>query len=149
MQTEITTMVMIEDGKGNVLVQNRVKNWCGYSFPGGHVEPGESFVDCAVREVFEETGLRVANLQSCGIIHWVQRKTKALYLVFLYKTSTFTGTLLPETEEGPNFWMDFAQLQQTPSTNNFNKYFPMFTGNGFSEAYAEWEDAHDWAFVFK
>ena len=28
-----------------------------YSFPGGWVEHGESLIDCAVREVYEETGL--------------------------------------------------------------------------------------------
>ncbi|MBO5410173.1 MAG: NUDIX domain-containing protein, partial [Clostridia bacterium] len=45
-QVELTNMVMIEDkATGKVLVQERVKSWKGLSFPGGHVEPGESFVD--------------------------------------------------------------------------------------------------------
>ena len=49
---ELTNMVMIEDKKsGKVLVQERIKSWRGVSFPGGHIEPGESFVDSAVREV--------------------------------------------------------------------------------------------------
>lgn len=30
-----------------------------YEFPGGKCRPGESPVECAVRECFEETGLRV------------------------------------------------------------------------------------------
>lgn len=30
-----------------------------WSFPGGHLEPGESVVGCAVREVREETGLEL------------------------------------------------------------------------------------------
>ncbi len=34
-----------------VLLQNRVKNdWRGYALPGGHIEPGESFVDAVIRE---------------------------------------------------------------------------------------------------
>ncbi|MDD4494287.1 MAG: NUDIX domain-containing protein [Eubacteriales bacterium] len=54
-KNEFTTMVMIQDKHtGKVLVQNRVKSWKGLSFPGGHVENGESFYDCAVREVKEE-----------------------------------------------------------------------------------------------
>ena len=38
---ELTNMCMVEDGKGNVLVQNRLDpNWSGIVYPGGHVEAG-------------------------------------------------------------------------------------------------------------
>ena len=56
MKTEMTTMVMVYDRKSDrVLVIDRLKKYKGISFPGGHVEPGESVYDCAVREVREET----------------------------------------------------------------------------------------------
>ncbi|PIO02395.1 ADP-ribose pyrophosphatase [Candidatus Micrarchaeota archaeon CG09_land_8_20_14_0_10_60_16] len=32
-----------------------------WTIPGGHLEFGESFIQCAEREVLEETGLRLAN----------------------------------------------------------------------------------------
>jgi 8-oxo-dGTP diphosphatase len=34
-----------------------------YAFPGGHLEYGESFEECAVRETREETGIEIANIQ--------------------------------------------------------------------------------------
>lgn len=34
-----------------------------YSSPGGHLEHGESFEECARREVFEETGLEIGNIR--------------------------------------------------------------------------------------
>ena len=50
---ELTVLCLIEDGD-KILLQNRVKkDWRGYALPGGHVEPGESFVDAVIREMKE------------------------------------------------------------------------------------------------
>lgn len=34
-----------------------------YSFPGGHLEYMESFEECAIREVREETGIEIKNIK--------------------------------------------------------------------------------------
>jgi 8-oxo-dGTP diphosphatase len=61
----LTNMVMIQDTTtGKVLVQERTRSWKGLSFPGGHVDEGESLVDSAIREIKEETGLEIKNLKS-------------------------------------------------------------------------------------
>jgi 8-oxo-dGTP diphosphatase len=58
---ELTVLCLITDGD-RILLQNRTKNdWQGYTLPGGHVEPGESFVDAVIREVKKETGLDIKN----------------------------------------------------------------------------------------
>lgn len=41
-----------------------------YSLPSGFMEPGESLEECAVREVREETGIEIQNLQYVGSQNW-------------------------------------------------------------------------------
>ena len=120
-------MVMIENPKNNmVLVQKRVKYWTGVTFPGGHIEKGESFTDSAVREVKEETGLDIKNPKLCGTIHWCHKDTDERYIVMLYKTTEFSGQLLDKTDEGEVFWInkeDFGNYQLSP---NFDTYLKIF-----------------------
>ena len=115
MNAEMVTCVMIQNPETNeVLVQNRTQKYPGYSFPGGHVERGESIYDCAVREVKEETGLYVNNLKYCGIVHWVDRENDERYLCFMYKTTHFDGELITRTDEGEQFWLGIDELLATP-----------------------------------
>lgn len=56
-QIELTNMCMIYDDEGNVVVQDKIgKSWGGITFPGGHVEKGEGFVDSVIREVKRGNG---------------------------------------------------------------------------------------------
>ena len=113
---EFTVMCMVEDGRGNVLVQDRAdKNWPGIVFPGGHVEPRESFVRAAVREVYEETGLTVENPALCGVKQFQDGRR---YVVLLYRASRFTGEV-HSSDEGRVFWTPLAELPQARLADSF------------------------------
>ena len=144
MNAEITTMIMITDGKtGKVLVIDRQKKYPGISFVGGHVEKGESIYACAVREVAEETGLEVKNLKLCGIIDWAKSDKEDRYIEFLYKTDDFCGTLKSGTDEGPIFWLDPKEFETRTLSPNFAEYLPMFLSEKYSEAFGEWTENDD------
>jgi ADP-ribose pyrophosphatase YjhB (NUDIX family) len=56
---ELTVGALIVAGDGEILLVRSPKWFGRYSIPGGHVESGESIMDAAVREAFEEVGLKV------------------------------------------------------------------------------------------
>ena len=146
MNVELVTCVMIQNSDTNkVLVQNRKRKYPGWSFPGGHVERGESFYDCAVREVKEETGLDVSDLKYCGVVHWAHRETDDRYLCFMYKTTEFDGELIAETDEGEQFWLGIDELLTTPKEkfSSAEQYTlsPLFHEYGkYSESFVPWSD---------
>jgi 8-oxo-dGTP diphosphatase len=55
-------VIIIKDDK--VLMGQRLNTHGSgsWSFPGGHLEFGESYEDCAHRETFEEAGIKIKNL---------------------------------------------------------------------------------------
>ena len=73
MKTELCNMCMITDPEGRVLVQERLPKpsnaWSGLTFPGGHVEPGETVVASVIREVHEGTGLTITDVVPAGYIY--------------------------------------------------------------------------------
>lgn len=63
--TILCNLCMVEDlENGKVVLQYRSPektHWAGHAFPGGHIEEGESLVESVIREVYEETGLTIAD----------------------------------------------------------------------------------------
>lgn len=106
---ELTMLCLVQRGN-EILLQNRVKkDWAGYTLPGGHVEPGESFVDACVREMQEETGLTILNPKLCGLKQFPNKGCR--YIVFLFKADSFVGELR-SSEEGSMEWVSLDELDR-------------------------------------
>jgi len=138
---EMTNMCMIYDPMTNkVLVQDRIKSWKGIAFPGGHIEDGESITDSTIREIQEETGLTISNVELCGIVYWYNDATGDKYLVFSYRTQVFSGQLLDETEEGRLFWVDKDELSSLQLAEGLRERLPLFFEDKFSEGFGIWNE---------
>jgi 8-oxo-dGTP diphosphatase len=76
---------------------------------GGKLDPGESPEECAVREIFEEAGLRVRNLQLKGFLTFPLFANDEDWYVFVYVVKDFEGELI-DSPEGDLRWVDDAEL---------------------------------------
>ena len=114
---ELTVLCLIQDGN-RVLLQNRIKkDWKGYTFPGGHVEAGESFVDAVIREMKEETGLTVISPKMVGIKQFPIKDGR--YIVLLFKADKFTGEVV-SSDEGEMEWVDCDRLDEVNTVEDFH-----------------------------
>ena len=130
----LTNMCMVSDGNGNVLVQNRTDpNWPGIVFPGGHVEPGESFVDSVIREVREETGITVLNPKLCGVKQFQTAKGER-YIVFLFKADQFEGEVR-SSDEGEAMWLPRSELFSHHCVDGLDDLVRIFEAENISELF--------------
>ena len=114
-----TTLCYLErDGSLLMLFRNKKAvdenhgKWIGV---GGKFEEGETPEECAVREVYEETGLKVGSLKLRGIITFVMQPLTTEYM-FLYTCDDFSGELSDPDgcPEGILRWVEKEKLDELP-----------------------------------
>lgn len=143
----LTNMCMIYDDDGNVLVQDKINpDWKGVTFPGGHVEKGESFVDSVIREIKEETGLTIESPVLCGIKDWTTTDGSR-YMVIFYKTNKFTGEPV-SSPEGKVYWTKLEDIKKLKLAISMDKMLEVFINDDISELFYQ-RNGDDWDAVLK
>jgi len=96
---------IIRDSDGRVLLIRR-GDGRGWSLPGGLMEPGESIMDCLIREVWEETGLEVEALRLTGLysdpdymLVTYPNGDRAQFVSATFECRVLGGQLRPDGEE--------------------------------------------------
>lgn len=104
--------ILSEDSM-HVLIQDRVgPAWKGLAVPGGHIKVNETPVEACIREVKEETGLTVKDLQLFGT-HQYTCEEDGECIALLYRTKSFTGDL-HDSNEGKMSWMAYDFVCSCP-----------------------------------
>lgn len=96
-------VVIIQNEFNEILLQERKPGLFG--LPGGLMDIGESLEETASREVLEETGLFISDLELCQIFSGsdyyfkIDNGDEFYSVTVVYRTKTYLGTLQAKAQE--------------------------------------------------
>lgn len=106
--------IIVRDGK---VLMGRRKNSHGageWSFPGGHLEYGESFEECARREVLEETGLEVSSAEFAAATNDFFEEEGKHYVTLFFRCEAEGEPMCREPEKCEGWtWQSWDDLPES------------------------------------
>ncbi|GAA1643517.1 hypothetical protein GCM10009828_085440 [Actinoplanes couchii] len=97
--------VLVVDGDGRLLLVRHAGDRQWWAVPGGGVDVGESPGEAAVREILEETGLRIGGLRLLDVLGGPDYEVtyrngdRAAYVTTVYQAAVEGGTPAPDQDE--------------------------------------------------
>lgn len=105
---KVSVVIIIDNGK--VLILKRAPGNRSYpekwNFPGGGVEDGETIEEAAVREVYEEAGLKIKESD----LMYFQATALPYLMIHLFMTNKFSGDVEINNESTHFEWADIDDI---------------------------------------
>ena len=142
---KLATLCYVNDKKSNstlMIYRNKKKNdyhegkWNGL---GGKFEVGESPEECAIREIEEESGLKVKTLTLKGFITFPLFDGKDDWYVFLFAADDFSGELI-DSPEGRLEWIENSKLTEINLWDGDKIFIPWLFEDKFFSAKFNYKD---------
>lgn len=122
----ITTLCILHDEQRVLLAMKKrgfgAGRWNGY---GGKVLPAESIEESAIREVLEESGMQVEELQSAGVLTFDMPDEQLFIEAHLFRIKKYSGDPSESEEMKPN-WFDHSLVPYEKMWADDNIWLPHF-----------------------
>ncbi|QUL57075.1 NUDIX domain-containing protein [Paenibacillus tritici] len=115
--------VILNNTNGEILIQHRIDNNM-WGLPGGFMELGESLEECSRREFYEETGLKLGELQLINVysgkdfFYQYPNGDQVFFVTAIYYADTYYGNIRldsPETKD-----LKFVSISEIFSMGEFD-----------------------------
>jgi len=128
-----TMCYIIRDGKALLIRKKQGFGSGKLNAPGGKLKEGETPEDCAVREIFEETGLVLNSLKTYGVLNfYFGEKGEPDWVVYVFSSTSFSGEPKASTE-GPLEWIELDKLPYSEMWEDDRHWVPLLLqGKTFS-----------------
>ena len=112
----LCTLTYVVNGDCVLLIHRRREPHRGlWVAPGGKLEPGESPHEGAVREILEETGLRIELPELRGVITEISARPDYQWLLFLFRADRREASgEVRASDEGELVWCPFDRMPSLP-----------------------------------
>lgn len=122
--------ILSDDGKYTLLVhRNKRKNdhhFGKFNGLGGKMEPGEDIAACIKREIEEEAGIKVLDLELRGTINWQGFGRKGEdWFGFIFLINKYIGSPKNSNEEGDLVWRKIEDLESLPMWEGDRFFLPL------------------------
>jgi len=126
----LRTLCFIRDGDRVLLLLRRhPPNQGRYNAPGGKIEPDEDPYDACLREVREETGLRLGQARLRAVLTVISRTANAQWLLFVFTADRPAEDGDPvATDEGTLRWVPLAEIASLPVPGDIPLILPHLFG---------------------
>ena len=102
----VSVAALVRNDEGQILLVN--SPWRGWEYPGGLIEPGETFENALRREIREEAGVEVEIERFVGICKNVEKNIVNIDFVCRY----ISGTLTCSEESTEVIWVTPEQAME-------------------------------------
>lgn len=122
----LRTLCCVRDGDAVLLLRrHKAPNQGLYNFPGGKIEPHEDPYEACLREVHEETGIRIVGPVLRAVLTVITRTTQAQWLLFAFVAARPSGSPDPvQTDEGDLRWVPVAEISTLPVVSDIPLMLP-------------------------
>ncbi|XP_006613259.1 7,8-dihydro-8-oxoguanine triphosphatase-like [Apis dorsata] len=105
--------------------------WNGF---GGKIEPGESILQGAMRELKEECGLSAQELRKIGILEFEFEENEVLLEVHVFETYKYYGKIIESEEMRPK-WYNLKDIPFKEMWPDDEYWFPYMLRGQFFKGY--------------
>ncbi|WP_340686090.1 NUDIX hydrolase [Amycolatopsis coloradensis] len=105
-----------------LMIQRRWEPFTGqWAFPGGHVDPGETFYQAAMRELEEETGLKAVAMRQLDVYDRPDRDPRGRYITVAFFTTTTVPVKPTAGDDAAHAaWLPVTWLLRNPGSIAFD-----------------------------
>jgi 8-oxo-dGTP diphosphatase / 2-hydroxy-dATP diphosphatase len=126
MKSKVLTLCIVREGSKVLLGLKKrgfgVGRWNGF---GGKIDKGETIEKAAKREIFEEAGIEVKDLEKVGILEFKFKSSGDIFETHIFCTENYSGEPT-ESEEMKPAWFETDKLPFKKMWPDDFYWYPLF-----------------------